>query len=50
MANSHVSKKLAQRGLVKDLAYKAHVGMYVNTMAICGGDPGAFLATMLKSV
>ncbi len=41
--------ELAEGILGKYLGYKPHLGIYLDTLAVGGGDTGAFLATMLES-
>jgi hypothetical protein len=50
MTNGHIPEELPQSGLIKNLAHKPHAGVDVNSLAIGGGNSGAFLTTVLKRV
>ena len=45
-----VAREVSKIHLVEDLRHEAHPGLRVNFLAVCCGDPGAFLAAVLQSV
>jgi len=50
VADGGVAGQVAEIVLLEDLRHEAHAAVHVNAEAVGGGDAGALLASVLKSV